>query len=91
MQVSVSVEHQGSGKMWLTAFTDAIADMLAHAENVSLASDSESIEDAVLDLQNIRFLYNINKKTITQILDISPAPPAEDFHTMEVKPQDTVV
>ena len=65
---SVQVKVEIGGKeIWLTAFTDAIESLLALSPDVSLMSDSESIEDLVMDLEDIHFTYNVNKNSITQV------------------------
>ena len=62
---SVQVKVEIGGKeIWLT---DAIESLLALSPDVSLMSDSESIEDLLMDLKDIHFTYNVNKNSITQV------------------------
>ena len=68
MQVKVEI---GGKEVWLTAFTDAIVNLLAVSPDVSLMSDSESIEDLLMDLKDIHFTYNVNKNTITEVTSVS--------------------
>ena len=68
---SVQVKVEIGGKeVWLTAFTDAIVTLLAVSPDVSLMSDSESIEDLLMDLKDIHFTYNVNKNTITKVTSV---------------------
>ena len=68
---SVQVKVEIGGKeVWLTAFTDAIVTLLAVSPGVSLMSDSESIEDLLMDLKDIHFTYNVNKNTITKVTSV---------------------
>lgn len=57
--------------MWLTAFTDVLEQLLKVSSTVSLASNIETIEDVLLGLVNIKFVYNANKKTFVKVLDVS--------------------
>ena len=57
--------------LWMTAFTDVILDLLAVDSSVSLQSDSETIEQLLLDVKDIEFKYNVNKKVITEIMSVS--------------------
>ena len=68
--VQVKVEI-GEKEIWLTAFTDAIESLLALSPDVSLMSDSESIEDVLMDLKDVHFTYNVNKNSITQVTSFS--------------------
>ena len=68
---SVQVKVEIGGKeVWLTAFTDAVVTLLAVSPDVSLMSDSESIEDLLMDLKDIHFTYNVNKNTITKVTSV---------------------
>ena len=67
MQVKVEI---GGKEVWLTAFTDAIVTLLAVSPDVSLMSDSESIEDLLMELKDIHFTYNVNKNTITKVTSV---------------------
>ncbi|CAH3119454.1 unnamed protein product, partial [Porites lobata] len=65
-------ETEIAGKeIWLTAFTKEIESLLALSPELSLMSDSESIEDHLMDLKDIHFTYNVNKNTITQVTSLS--------------------
>lgn len=69
---SVQVKVEIAGKeIWLTAFTKEIESLLALSPELSLMSDSESIEDHLMDLKDIHFTYNVNKNTITQVTSLS--------------------
>ena len=68
--VQVKVEIDGK-EVWLTAFTDAIVSLLAVSPDVSLMSDSESIEDLLMDVKDVHFTYNVNKNTITEVTSVS--------------------
>ena len=72
---SVQVKVEIAGKeIWLTAFTKEIESLLALSPEVSLTSlmsDSESIEDLLIDLKDIHFTYNVNKNSITQVTSVS--------------------
>ena len=69
---SVQVKVEIAGKeIWLTAFTKEIESLLALSPEVSLMSDSKSTEDQLMDLTDIHFTYNVNKKTITQVTSVS--------------------
>lgn len=57
--------------MWLTAFTDVLEQLLKVSSTVSLASNIETIEDVLLGLVNIKFVYNANKKTSMKVLAVS--------------------
>ena len=60
---SIQVKVEIAGKeIWLTAFTDAIESLLALSPDVSVMSDSESIENLLMDLKDIHFTYNVKKK-----------------------------
>ena len=48
MQLKVEI---GGKELWLTAFTYVIESLLAVSSDVSLMSDSESIEDLLMDLR----------------------------------------
>ena len=48
------------------AFTDVIMSLLM-VGSASLLSDSDTIEEHLLDINNISFIYNVNKKVITSI------------------------
>lgn len=68
---SVQVKVEIGGKeVWLTAFTNAIESLLAVSPDVSLMSDSESIEDLLMNLKDIHFTY-VNKKSITEVTSVS--------------------
>ena len=34
-------------------------------------SDSESIEDLLMDVKDVHFTYNVNKNTITEVTSVS--------------------
>ena len=68
--VQVKVEIDGK-EVWLTAFTDAIVSLLAVSPDVSLMSDSESIEDLLMDVKDVHFTDNVNKNTITELTSVS--------------------
>ena len=69
---SVQLKVEIGGKeLWLTAFTDVIKSLLAVSSDVSLMSDTESIEDLLMDLTDIHFTYNVNKNTITEVTSVS--------------------
>eukprot|EP00794_Sanderia_malayensis_P001534 gene1534-1697_t len=43
--------------------------LLKEKKDLSLSSDSEVLEDAILDLENITFVFAANKKVITKIVE----------------------
>ena len=67
--VQLLVNLPGDEEIWLTAFTDVIMSLLM-VGSASLLSDSDTIEEHLLDINNISFTYNVNKKVITSIATI---------------------
>ena len=59
--------HLDDKDIWLTAFTDVLESLFSNHPTVSLLSDSDTIEELLMDLQDIEFKYNINRKVITDI------------------------
>ena len=59
--------HLDDKDVWLTAFTDVLESLFATHPTVSLLSDSDTIEELLMDLQDIEFKYNVNRKVITDI------------------------
>lgn len=66
----VNVEIGGK-EIWLTAFKDAIESLLAVFLDISLMSNSESIEDLLMGLEDIYFTYNLNKNSIIWVASAS--------------------
>ena len=57
---------------WVNAFTEVIEALLAVAKpSVSLSSDSETIEETILDIKNIKFVYNVKNKVVVKVLNVS--------------------
>ena len=67
--VQLKVEIEGN-KVWLTAFTDTINELLSVSSEVCLSSDSDTIEE-LMDLKDIKFMYNVNRSVITKVLTAS--------------------
>lgn len=61
--------HLDEIDIWLTAFTDVLESLFATHPTISLLSDSDTIEELLtgMDLQDIEFKYNVNRKVITEI------------------------
>ena len=57
--------HLDQKDIWLTA--DVLESLFATHPTISLLSDSDTIEDLLMDLQDIEFKYNVNRKVITEI------------------------
>ena len=53
--------------VWLTAFTDVLESLFATHPTISLLSDSDTIEELLMDITDIEFTYNMNRKVITKI------------------------
>jgi len=53
--------------VWLTAFTDVLESLFATHPTISLLSDSDTIEELLMDITDIEFTYNMNGKVITKI------------------------
>lgn len=68
VQLKVEVDGQ---EMWLTAFTETIESLLAVSKDVSLMSDSDTIEELLMDLHDINFSYNANRNIITKVSSAS--------------------
>ena len=71
--IKVKDEDEETSDLWLTAFTDVLEQLLKVSSTVSLASNIETIEDVLLGLVNIKFVYNANKKTFVKAFDVSRA------------------
>jgi hypothetical protein len=70
--VQVQVELPESESLWLTAFTDTLEQLLRPATSVMLSSSSsDKIEETLLTVKNIKFVYNMISNVITSILDVS--------------------
>lgn len=61
---SVEIEEK---EVWLTAFTDTINYLLSLSSQVTLSSDSDTIEEFLMDLKDIKFTYNANRDAITKV------------------------
>lgn len=61
---SVEIEEK---EVWLTAFTDTINYLLSLSSQVTLSSDSDTIEEFLMDLKDIKFTYNANRDVITKV------------------------
>lgn len=59
--------HLDEKDIWLTAFTDVLESLFATHPTISLLSDSDTIEELLMDLQDIEFKCNVNRKVITEI------------------------
>ena len=68
VQVKVELDDK---EMWLTAFTDTIEDLLPVSTDLSLISDSDAVEELLMDLRNIHFSYNVNRYMITKVSSAS--------------------
>lgn len=64
VQLQVDLDNKD---VWLTAFTDVLESLFATHPKISLLSDSDTIEQLLMDLQDIEFTYNMNRKVITKI------------------------
>eukprot|EP00794_Sanderia_malayensis_P021220 gene21220-23302_t len=67
----IKVKDAGNSDIWLTAFTDVLEELLAVSHTVSLASNIDVIEDVLLGLVNIKFVYNVSKHAFVKVLDVS--------------------
>lgn len=57
---------------WVNTFTEVIEALLAIAKpSVSLCSDSDTIEEMLLDIKNIKFVYNVKNKVMVKVLNVS--------------------
>ena len=59
--------HLDEKDVWLTAFTDVLESLFATHPAISLLSDSDTIAELLMHLQDIEFKHNINRKVITDI------------------------
>lgn len=59
--------HLDDKDAWLTAFTDVLGSLFATHPTISLLSDSDTIEELLMDITDIKFTYNMNRKVITKI------------------------
>ena len=59
--------HLDDKDVWLTAFTDVLESLFATHPTISLLSDSDTIEELLVDITDIQFTYNMNRKVITKI------------------------
>ena len=59
--------HSDDKDVWLTAFTDVPESLFATHPTISLLSDSDTIEELLMDITDIEFACNMNKKVITKI------------------------
>ena len=59
--------HLDEKDVWLTAFTDVLESLFATHPTISLLSDSDTIEELLMDLRDIEFTYNMNRKVMTDI------------------------
>jgi hypothetical protein len=53
-------------EIWLTPFTDVLETLLTKG-NLAFTSDSDSIEEYLLDIKDIKLSYNANKNVVTDI------------------------
>ena len=67
--VQLSVDDPDIG--WLTAFTDVILSLLAVDSKLTLDSNSDEIEDHLLQVKNIEFTYDATKKVIKKVNSVS--------------------
>ncbi len=67
--VQLSVDDPEIG--WLTAFTEVIQALLAVDSKLTLDSNSDEIEDHLLQIKNIEFTYDANKKVIKKVNSVS--------------------
>ena len=56
----------GDCQLWLTAFTDSISKLLQHT-GTTLQSSVEKLEEAIMDVENMRIKYDSHKNTIIDI------------------------
>ena len=68
--VQLKVEVDGY-EVWLTVFTDALKSFPAVSPDVSLTSDSDTIENLLMDLKDITLSYNVNTAVITKVSSVS--------------------
>lgn len=66
--------HLDEKDVWLTAFTDVLESLFATHPTISLLSDSDTIEELLMDLRDIEFTYNMNRKVMTDISTCSLIP-----------------
>ena len=59
--------HLDDKDVWLTAFTDVLESLFATHPTISLLSDSDTIEELLMDTKNVEFTHNVNRKVITKI------------------------
>ena len=71
--VELLIELPGKDdELYLTVFTDVLNDLLATEPPVILSSTStDTIEDRLMLLKNIKFRYNVISKVITKVLQVS--------------------
>ena len=65
--VQLLVDLPEDKEIWLTVFTDILGTLFMKG-NLALTSDSDSIEEYLLDLKDIELSYNSTKNFITNIL-----------------------
>ena len=64
--VQLLVDLPESEEIWLTVFTEVLETLLMKGGLV-LTSDSDSIEECLLDIKDIKLSYNSTKNVITNI------------------------
>ena len=64
--VQLLVDLPEDKEIWLTVFTDILETLLMKG-SPALTSDSDSIEEYLLDLKDIELSYNSTKNVITDI------------------------
>ena len=63
--------HLDNKDVWLTAFTDVLESLFATHPTISLSSDSDTIEQLLIDLNDIEFTYNMIRNVMTKISSYS--------------------
>ena len=65
-QVKVELPEDEAEGLWLTVFTEVLEQLLKPSFEISLSS-SDSIEEALLRIKNVKFVYNIISNVITKV------------------------
>ena len=60
--------HLDDKDVWLTAFTDVLKYLFATYPTISLLSDSDTTEELLMDITDIKFTYIMNRKIIKNII-----------------------
>jgi hypothetical protein len=64
--VKVELPEDEAKGLWLTVFTEVLEQLLKPSFEISLSS-SDSIEEALLRIKNVKFVYNIISNVITKV------------------------